>query len=381
MIVQLKDLKKVFVVSIISFCAVFVTMLFSNFYLDLKALDISNFGIVQKQYYNVQLTVAKFVVIVTLSVLSITSGVILIFYIKKFIDESKQKIGILKALGYSNFVIAKECSIFSISILIGTALGASSTYFIMPKFYESRNKDNILPNISSNFHFELIVYLVIIPTLLFLILILLYVLLRLNVPTTRLLKELQVVKNRKFKVKRYRIKNNFLKELKLTILFSNKTLLFFVLLATMSFSSMFQMAFGMNDFVDSTIQIMMLLIGIVLSFSILLVSLETIIANNKKNILIMSVMGYTHKENLIAVLSGYRIVAYIGFLIGSVYQYVLIRVLLKILAKETENIPQYNFNFWLFTVNLVIFITVYELVMHSYSKKIRKIDIKKVMID
>ena len=112
MLVQLKDLRKAIAVVIVSFCAVFITTLFSNLYLDLKGLNITGFNIMQKKFYDAQLIVSKFVVIITGTVLSISAAVMLIFYIKQFIDDSKHKIGILKAQGYSNNFIASKFSIF-----------------------------------------------------------------------------------------------------------------------------------------------------------------------------------------------------------------------------------------------------------------------------
>ena len=58
MIVQLKDLRKAIAVVIVSFCAVFITTLFSNLYLDLKGLDITGFNIMQKKFYDAQLIVS-----------------------------------------------------------------------------------------------------------------------------------------------------------------------------------------------------------------------------------------------------------------------------------------------------------------------------------
>ena len=77
---------------------------------------------------------------------------------------------------------------------------------------------------------------------------------------------------------------------------------------------MIQMAFGMRDFVDGTIRIMMMVIGVILSLSILLISLEVIANSNIKNISILNIMGYSKGECSRIVLSGYRVVAYIGLL-------------------------------------------------------------------
>ena len=239
MIVEVKDLKKAIAVVIISFCAVFVTTLFFNFYLDLKDLDITTLNLIQKKFYDTQLIVSKFVVIVTGVILSISSAIMLLFYIKQHIDQSKHKIGILKALGYSNMFISKNFSVFSLLIFLGTFLGFGSSYLLMPKFYESRNKDNILTNLTIDFHLQPLIYLVLLPTLLFLILSMMYVLLKLNVPTTVLLKQLEL-KNKIINKRKLKIQEKFIKELESTILYSNKTLIFFIIFAAMSFSSMIQ---------------------------------------------------------------------------------------------------------------------------------------------
>ena len=167
MLVQLKDLRKAIAVVIVSFCAVFITTLFSNLYLDLKGLDITGFNIMQKKFYDAQLIVSKFVVIITGAVLSISAAVMLIFYIKQFIDDSKHKIGILKAQGYSNNFIASKFSIFGFLVFLGSLLGYSSSHLFMPKFYESRNTDNILSELTMNFHPKLLLIMVILPSLLF----------------------------------------------------------------------------------------------------------------------------------------------------------------------------------------------------------------------
>jgi ABC transporter permease protein len=380
MIVEVKDLKKAIAVVIISFCAVFVTTLFFNFYLDLKDLDINTLNLIQKKFYDTQLIVSKFVIIVTGVILSISSAIMLLFYIKQHIDQSKHKIGILKALGYSNMFISKNFSVFSLLIFLGTFLGFGSSYLLMPKFYESRNKDNILINLTIDFHLQPLIYLVLLPTLLFLILSMMYVLLKLNVPTTVLLKQLEL-KNKIIKKRKLKIQEKFIKELESTILYSNKTLIFFIIFAAMSFSSMIQMSLGMRDFVDTIIRMIMTVIGVILSLSILLITLEVIVSNNKKNISILNIMGYSVSECSQIVLFKYRIVALIGFIIGTVYQYVLIKVLLIKLSKELDSQVVYNFDYLSLLISSVLFILIYELFIRYYYKKIRMIDAKKIILD
>lgn len=380
MIIQLKDLRKVIAVVIISFCAVFVTTLFSNFYLDLKMLDVNSLNIIQRKFYDTQLVVSKFVIIVTAVILSISAAIMLVFYIKQFIDESKHKIGILKALGYSNFFIAKKFSIFSFLVLIGSLAGFSSSFLLIPKFYESRNTGNLLSELAINFHPMLLLFLVVLPTLAFLVLSVAYVFFKLNISTSILLRRIEV-NNEKFKPRKIKKNIDFLKELRSTILFGSKTLIFFVVFGAMAFSSMIQMSLGMRDFVDGTIRTMMLFIGIILSFSTLLISLEVVLNNNKKNISILRIMGYSANECTSIVLSSYRLVAYIGFLIGTVYQYFLITILLKILSKNLDNVVTYKFDFIVVLSSFILFVIIYEIFVTYYRRKIFSMDIKKIMLD
>ena len=380
MIVQLKDLRKAIAVVIVSFCAVFITTLFSNLYLDLKGLDITEFNIMQKKFYDAQLIVSKFVVIITGTVLSISAAVMLIFYIKQFIDDSKHKIGILKAQGYSNNFIASKFSVFGFLVFLGSSLGYGSSHLFMPKFYESRNTDNILSELTMNFHPQLLLIMVILPSLLFLVISIVYVLFNLNVPTINLLKQINST-NKKIRRRRFKQYKNFFKELRATVLFSNKTLLFFVIFAALSFSSMIQMAFGMRDFVDGTIRIMMMVIGVILSLSILLISLEVIANSNIKNISILNIMGFSKSECSKIVLSGYRVVAYIGFAVGTVYQYFLIRTLLKVLSKKLDSETTYNFDLISVIGSFIAFVLIYEIFILYYSNKIKDLNVKKIMME
>lgn len=380
MIVQLKDLRKAIAVVIVSFCAVFITTLFSNLYLDLKVLDTTGFNIMQKKFYDAQLIVSKFVIIITGTVLSISAAVMLIFYIKQFIDDSKHKIGILKAQGYSNSFIASRFSIFGFLVFLGSLLGYGSSHLFMPKFYESRNTDNILSELTMNFHPQLLLIMVILPSLLFLVISIVYVMFNLNVPTINLLKQINST-NKIIRKRKFRKYKNFFKELRATVLFSNKTLLFFVIFAALSFSSMIQMAFGMRDFVDGTIRIMMMIIGVILSLSILLISLEVIASSNIKNISILNIMGFSKSECSKIVLSGYRVVAYIGFAVGTVYQYFLIRALLKVLSKKLDSETTYNFDLISVIGSFIAFVLIYEIFILYYSNKIKDLNVKKIMME
>lgn len=72
--------------------------------------------------------------------------------------------------------------------------------------------------------------------------------------------------------------------------------------------------------------------------------------------------------------------AFIGFIIGTIYQYALLKIMIEVVFKDMD-VPAYTFNFKLFFITLGIFIIVYELLIGYYTKKLNKIPIKEIMMD
>ena len=87
---------------------------------------------------------------------------------------------------------------------------------------------------------------------------------------------------------------------------------------------MTQMSFSMKDLSSEMMGVMMLVIGLVLAFTTLFLAITTVINGNTKTIAMMRVFGYSQKECCRAILGGYRPLSYIGFIIGTVYQYGLL---------------------------------------------------------
>ena len=108
MIIGIKDALKLVGISIVTCCAVFVCVMFLNYNMDLAAIKgeiVTEAGIAM---YNAQVSMGKVTSLVTGGCLVITSVIILLFYVKNYIDTRGKDLGILKALGYSNFAIAKH---------------------------------------------------------------------------------------------------------------------------------------------------------------------------------------------------------------------------------------------------------------------------------
>lgn len=379
MVISIKDLRKLSVVSIISFCAVLVTTLFVNFYLDLQSIEVEKLSLTAKAYYDAQVLIAKFVSLVSGGVLSLLAVLLLFFYIKQFIDNHKEELGILKVLGYHNFELAKHFWIFSCSVFLGAILGFVSSFFFMKDFYDLRNQKGLLPNIEIHFHWQLFLAMVILPTLLFALLGIGYALIKLKQPSLYLLKRLELAQVKQ-KHQKTNVNKAFLKELGAVHFYKRKLLIFFVIFAAFSFAAMMQLSLGMKDFIDGTIQVMMMGIGVLLSLSILLLCLGTVVQENKASLALMKAFGYSQKECSLVILTRYRLVAYLAFVLGTVYQYGLMKLLLKVIVKDAQGVPDYSFDVHNFLITFLAFVILYELLVTYYFKAIRRMTLKEIML-
>ncbi|MDE6149453.1 MAG: ABC transporter permease, partial [Ruminococcus sp.] len=101
MVVGIKDAVKLIGISVIACCAVFVCTMFLNFYSDILLIKDKILSEQAMMFYNAQVSTVKVVCSVSGGCLLITSVVMLLFYIKHYIDTHKKELGILKAMGYS----------------------------------------------------------------------------------------------------------------------------------------------------------------------------------------------------------------------------------------------------------------------------------------
>ncbi len=382
MLIGIKNASKLIGISIISCCAVLVCTMFLNFYLDIQSIEGEITSELSMVFYNAQVSTAKVVCFVSGGCLLITSVVMLMFYIKHYIDTHKKEIGILKALGYSNLQVAKNFWIFGISAFIGTVTGFGGAFLLMPKFYALQNEDKMLPEITINFHPTIFIYFVVLPTIFFSVLSIGYAWYKLHTPVLLLLKDnLQVTakppKHRTEKTECF----SFMEDLKKNTLKSKKALVFFIIFASFCFSAMTQMSFSMKDLSSEMMGAMMLMIGLVLAFTTLFLAITTVIKGNTKTIAMMRVFGYSQKECCKAILGGYRPISYIGFAIGTIYQYILLRIMVDIVFRDVDGVPAYEFDFPGMLISLVTFTIVYEILMFAYSDRIKKISIKEIMIE
>lgn len=379
MVVGIKDVLKLVGISIVVCCAVFVCTLFLNYNLDIVGIEdeiVSAQGMIM---YEAQIAMGKVVVAVSGGCLALTSVVLIIFYVKNYIDTHGKELGILKALGYSRLKVARNFWVFGLSVLAGSVVGYLGAWLYLPSFYNVQNAEGLLPEFSPQLHLWLALCLTVAPTLFFALLSVFYAFLKLKKPPLDLLKEIQVYKVKKFKREKEALP--FLKDLKRNTLSGRKILVFFVAFSAFCFSAMTQMSMSMRELASEDFAWMMIIIGLVLAFMSLLLSLTSVIKANTKTHAMMKVFGYSQKECAGAILSGYRPFSYLGFAVGTVYQYVLLKIVVEFVFAELDAMPEYNFDFKALIISFIAFVIVYELIMYIYSLKLSKLSVKSVMLE
>lgn len=388
MVISLKDGLKLLGIFIMSCCAVTVCALFLNYNMDLAELEPQISDSMVRVFYDAQVMTGKVVSAVSGGCLLITTVILLFFYIRNYIDTHKKELGILKALGYSNFKIAGGFWVFGLSVLIGTAAGYGIALILMPGFYRVQNKEKILPEFSMHFHSLPALCLTVLPAALFALLSVLYSYRKLGMPVLELLREKTAVKVRKKKEGKKAGKESpaqkelpFLRELQRSTLGASPALVFFIGFAAFCYSSMMQMSSSMEELASAFMAAMMIIIGIVLACTSLFLAITSVVNGNKKTIAMLRVFGYSEKACSSSILGGYRPVAYIGFVIGTIYQYMLLKIMVTVVFADVDIVPEYHFDFKAFVIVLVSFAVLYELVMWRYTEKLKKVSIKEVMLE
>ncbi|MBQ8382106.1 MAG: ABC transporter permease [Clostridia bacterium] len=379
MIIGLKDTVKLFGISIIACCAVFVCTLFLNYNIDLVAIENEITTEAGVAMYNAQVSMGKVTAVVTGGCLVATSIIMLLFYVKNFIDTHGKELGILKAIGYSNIKIAKHFWVFGFSVLVGCALGVVIAFLYLPNFYEVQNAEGLFPDFDVQFHPLLAFLIVGAPTIVFTAISVLFAYFKLKNPVLNLLREKREYKTKIGKNDKKDLP--FLKGLSSTTLKSKKTLVFFVAFSAFCFSAMVQMSLSMNEIASETFAWMILLIGLILAFITLFLSLTSVVKGNTKTIAMMRVFGYEDNICSRAILGAYRPISYIGFAIGTVYQYVLLKLVMTFVFVDIDNMPEYNFDFKALVITLIAFVITYELIMYLYSLNIKKLSVKSIMLE
>lgn len=375
MVISFKSLLKLSGIFIVACCAAFVCTLFLSYNADLEAIAENITSGEALVLLGAQRSMGKVTVAVTGGCLGATSAVMLLFYVKNYIDAHSRELGILKALGYSDISVARKFAIFGLSMFLGCAAGYAAGFLYLPRFYAVQNADGMFPEMSPAFHPEIFFALVIAPSAVFSVLAVLFALIRLRAPALDLM---YCRRNIKVKQRAYNEKLSFLKALKRDTLKAHKLLAFFVAFSAFCFSAMVQMSFSMNELASNTFAAMILSIGLILAYTSLLMSLSSAVKSNAETIALMHALGYSSAQCRRAVLGAYRPLAYIGFAIGTAYQYGLLKLVVTMIFSDVADIPEYNFSLRALLVALAAFIVSYEAIMFLYSFRLKKLTLKMV---
>lgn len=380
MIVSFKDAFKLIGVIIVAFCAVFVCTFFLNFYLDAKSLERLIDNEQTRIMYDAQMATAQFTCAISGGFLALIAVVMIVFYIKLYVDKHSSDLGVLKAIGYSEVKIALRFCVFGLSVLLGTSLGFGCGFAIMPVIYKGLAIEG-LPEIVITFHPALLFLLVFLPAVVFAAISVFYACLALRRPAYELMRgrERKIKLSKRTKPEKER---SFLKETCLKTLFGNKPLAFFVAFACFCFSAMVQMAVSMESLIpNGEMSWIILAIGVVLAVTSMFMAITSLVNGNAKNIAMMKAFGYSMKESAITILGGYHLFAAIGFVLGTVYQYGLLTLMINVVFKDVGEVPEYTFNVPVLFITLVAFIVLYEALMLFYAFKINKVTVKTIMLE
>lgn len=380
MIIGIKDFLKFMGIAVIVFCAVFVCAIFLNYNMDVAVIEDQIAAGPGRILYDAIVMTGKVVAAVSGGCLAATSLVMLIGYIKNYIDAHTKELGILKALGYSNLQIAKHFWVFGLCVLIGGVLGFAGAFCYMPAFYDKQNAQGLLPDVAVHFHPALAVCLILAPTLLFALLSVGYAAHRLRKPVLSLLRE--AADSRPAGRRRKETKDQpFLRDLRQHTRSERKLLVFLIAFSAFCFSAMTQMSMSMKDLSSEQFSALMLVIGLILAFLTLFLALSGVVKANGKAIAMTKVFGYSQKECSRAILGCYRPVSYVGFALGTAYQYILLKLMVTIVFADYEGIPEFTFSLKAFAVSLAAFLIAYELTMRGYARQIRRTSLRSVMLE
>lgn len=218
----------------------------------------------------------------------------------------------------------------------------------------------------------------ILPTVFFALISIFYAFVKLKMPAVNMLKgiEKQPKKVKKVKVDDF----SFLKDMKRNTLRSRKILAFFAGFSAFCFSAMLQMSASMGEYASDEMGFIVLLIGLTLAFVTLYLSLSSVVKANQKTIAMMKVIGYSQKECADSVINCYRPIAAVGFVIGSLYQYLLMNTMVNVVFSDLLGVkPKYSFDWNSFWITLVLFVVIYEGAMMFFSHQIKNQSVKSVM--
>lgn len=374
MVIGLRDGLKRIGISVVCLCAVFVCTFMLNYYLDVAAVGAPS-DVELQPLYTAQRMTARFTAAISGGVLGAVVIGMLLFYVKLFVDEHAAQLGALVAIGYSGGKLAVRFWVFGACVLVGCALGFAGGWIAMPFVYEDMAIEGM--RVTPTFHVGLLFALVLAPAVALSALACLFAFLTLRRPVMQLLKG----RPERIRAGSNRSSRGFLWETCLQTLKCRKSLAFFVAFACFCFAAMVQMGASMGDLSPGMMATMILAIGIILAAVTMQLTGKALMKANAKNIAVMKAFGYSLPQCALGVLGGYAPFALLGFGVGTVYQYGLLRLMVDVIFADVGNMPTYNFDVPIFFITLAAFLVCYAAVTAFYCLKISRISIRQIMTE
>lgn len=376
MVVGWKDGLKFIGVAVVCACATFVLTFYLNYYLDALAVDTDALTAEARALYDAQLVSAKITCAVTGGCLALIAAALTVFYVGVYIDGCAQRLGVLKALGYSDGRLAAGFLAFGLSVFVGAALGHGAGYAFSPLVY--RMMSDGLVSLTLRYHATLTVCLVLLPTAAFAALAVLCALVKLKRPALSLIRG-KAEKERHGKAGS--ADRSFLRDCMLKTPARRKLLTFFVAVACFCYGAMLQMSWSMKDLSSVTMGAVMLLIGVALAGTAFALAMTSLTRANAKTVALMRAYGYSLPECGVAVFGGFRPFAYLGFAVGTVYQYGLLKLMTAVVFRGVAGMPAYSFDVKAFFVTLASFLVLYEAAIAFFTYRIGKASLKKFIAE
>ncbi|MBO5525251.1 MAG: FtsX-like permease family protein [Clostridia bacterium] len=370
--ITIKDLRKAFGLSFVVLCAVYLGALFESFRLDQLELDPSAFDELAKALYEAQLAQAKMMNIIALGVIGAFAVVTLVFSVSKYVDDNRANMGILKAIGYTDFQISVKFVLFGLNALVGGLVGYLACLATVPAFYAEMNEGSGYPAVTFSFRLSVPLFYVVVPAVAFSLLGVLFAYRKLKRSPLDLIRGTE----RQGKTKKMKEGKTFLSTLRKTVLFRHGSLILFVGFAALCFGGTVQMSFSMDGFgVSPMFFWMMFLIAILLGVSVLYLAFSFLFQANKEYVSLLKAFGYSDAECVKALFGGYVSVSVIGFAVGTVYQIGIIYLIIELFKDVAE--LTYTFSVNGFFIALGLFVFTFAVIALYFFKKLKLLTLKK----
>lgn len=373
-------------IAVIAACAVLVCTLFLNYQLDLVAARNRippGQGMV---IYEALLKGGNVTCAVAGGCLAITTGVLLLFDIRCEINARAGELGVLKAMGYTRMRLALPFWSYGGAIGLGCVVGVLLAYLRMPQFYAIQNAQGWLPDISVRLHGGLIALLTLLPTACYCGVAILFAYRTLGRPPLDLLRNRQ----KQMAPKRAKRqpgassadeKRSFLRTLQLGLLRQKKALAFFFAFSAFCFSAMTQMSVSMRQLSSEMFSGMILGIGLLLAFLTVCLALSGLVRANRPAAALLHAFGYPARTCARAVFGGYRVLAYIGFAVGSLYQYLLLKGMVTFVYADAMGSLVYRFDWSALLISFLFFAVIYESLLAYSMLRVRAVPLREMMAE